>query len=259
MKQTLLALSTLLLAATTHPAVAQQGARILIGVSNVVDMGDPDKHEAKNNLWEVAPAFHVFRMHGFEVDFVSPKGGRVPFSREVDEFDPPGMVSYTIKYEGFRDKAGSTLPPQKVNPSDYAAYFVAGGLGPLFDVATDRHLLAAAARIYENGGVLGGCGHGPGSLANVKLADGTYAVQGKRVTGFPNSSEKASRWSKQGTLLPFLVEDSLRARGGLFQAKEDLKDKFDVVVDHRLVTTMFLSSCANAAGDVVELVRRKPR
>jgi len=254
---TVLALSAVLFAATMPPAAAQRRTRVLMGVSNVSDMGDPEKHEAKNNLWEVAPAFHVFRMHGFEVDFVSPKGGRVPFSREVDEFDPPGIVNYTIKYEGFREKASNTLSPQKVNPSDYVAYFVAGGIGPLFDLAKDPHILGAAAKIYENGGVLGGCGHGPGSLADIRLSDGTYAVRGKLATGFPNSSERVSRWSKQGTLLPFLVEDALRARGAIYQDKENLKDKFDVVVDQRLVTTMFLSSCANAAKDVVELVRRR--
>ena len=120
---------------------AASSKRILIGVSNVADMGDPEKHEAKNSLWEVAPAYHVFVMHGYEVDFVSPKGGAVPFSREVYEVDPPGMISYTIKYERFRDKASHTLTPDKVDPSHYAGYFIAGGAGPLFDVATDSKIL----------------------------------------------------------------------------------------------------------------------
>lgn len=230
--------------------------RILIGVSNVADMGDPEKHEAKNNLWEVAPAYHVFIMHGFEVDFVSPQGGPVPFGREVDEFDPPGMVSYTIKYEGFREKTSQTLTPQRVDAARYSGYFVAGGAGPLFDVATDAGILDIAAKIYESGGAVGGCGHGPGSLANVKLGNDTYLVSGKKVTGFPNSSEEMSKWSKGGALLPFLVEDALRTRGGLFQTKADLSDKFTVVVDGRVVTTMFLSSCANAAKEMIAVIPR---
>jgi putative intracellular protease/amidase len=230
--------------------------RVLIGVSNVAEMGDSEHHEAKNNLWEVAPAYHVFVLHGFEVDFVSPKGGAVPFGREVDEFDPPGMVSYTIKYERFREKSSATLKPENVDSSHYAGYFVAGGAGPLFDLATDERVLGIAARIYEAGGAVGGCGHGPGSLANIKLETDDYIVRGKKVTGFPNSSEKISRWSKNGVLLPFLVEDLLRKRGGVFQTKDDLADKFDVLVDGRIITTMFLSSCANAAKEMINVIGR---
>jgi putative intracellular protease/amidase len=228
--------------------------RILIAVSNVADMGDPERHEAKNNLWEVAPPYHVFVMHGYQVDFVSPKGGKVPFSMDVDQVDPPGMISYTIKYERFREKSDATLTPDQVDPANYAAVFIGGGAGPLFDVASDTKLLALIARIYENGGVLGGCGHGPGSFSNVKLATGEYLVRGKKITGFPNSSEKAKKWSKGGTLLPFLVEDGLRARGALYLGKDDLQDKHDVVIDQRLVTTMFLPSSAIVAEEMVRLL-----
>jgi len=70
---------------------------------------------AKNNLWEYAEPHHVFTMHGFSVDFVSPKGGPVPFSLDSDETDPPGMVSYTIKYERFREKANRTLRPEDLS------------------------------------------------------------------------------------------------------------------------------------------------
>jgi putative intracellular protease/amidase len=252
-----LAFAAALLIGLALPAHAAQGAkRILMGVSNTADMGDPGKREAKNNLWEVAPAYHVFAMHGYEIDFVSPKGGPVPFSLEVDEYDPPGMVSYTIKYEGFREKAGATLAPGEVDPRRYSGYFVAGGTGPLFDLAKDPRILAIAARIYEGDGALGGCGHGPGSLADIRLRNGEYAVNGKRVTGFPNASEKASKRADRGALLPFLVEDALRARGGIFQTKEDLADKFEVLVDARVVTTMFMSSCAIAAREMLRVLAR---
>lgn len=130
-------------------------------------------------------------------DFVSPKGGKVPFSMDVDQTDPPGMISYTLKYEGFREKSNATLTPDQVDPAKYTAVFIGGGAGPLFDVASDPKLLSLIAKVYENGGVLGGCGHGPGSFSNVKLSTGEYLVKGKRVTGFPNSSEKTKKWSKE--------------------------------------------------------------
>jgi putative intracellular protease/amidase len=252
---TLILVASLLAKSQVH--AKEPPRRILIGVSQIEHMGDPDKHEAKNSLWEVAPAYHVFRMHGYEIDFVSPNGGAVPFSREVDEIDPPGMVSYTIKYENFRKKTRNTLAAKHVDTKKYAAYFVAGGAGPLFDIAQNPTVLSIAAAIYDNGGGLGGCGHGPGSLANIKRGNGDYVVKGVRVTGFPNSTEKTKDWAKNGTLLPFLVEDILRARGGLFLTKEDLADKFAVIVDQRVVTTMFMSSCANAAEELVRVVELK--
>lgn len=225
--------------------------KILFLLSNGTAMGDG---QARSNLWEVAEPHHVFVMHGYQVDFVSPQGGRVPFSLDEDESDPPGMVSYTIKYEGFRQKANGTMTPAAVVADEYAAVFIGGGAGPLFDVANNPSLLSIVARIYEKGGVVGGGGHGPGSFSNVKLSSGEYLVKGKRVTGFPNSSEKNSKWSKGGSLLPFLVEDGLRARGAIFLAKADLRDKHDVVIDQRLVTTMFLPSSAIVAQEMVNLL-----
>src|SRR5687768_14558609 len=228
------------------------GKKVLMIFSSGAPMGETT---ARNNLWEYAEPHHVFVMHGYTVDFVSPRGGRVPFSLDVDQADPPGMVSYTIKYEGFRSKADQTLTPDQIKADDYAAAFIGGGAGSLFDVANDQRLLAIIARIYERGGVVGAGGHGPGSLGNVKLPNGQYLVAGKRVTGYPNSSEQNSKWTNGGGLLPFKVEDRLRERGAKFLAKADLADKHDVVIDQRLVTTMFLPSSAIVAQEMVNLLR----
>lgn len=45
--------------------------KILIVASNKVDMGDADKHEARNDLFEFAPPYHVFVSHGYDVDFLA--------------------------------------------------------------------------------------------------------------------------------------------------------------------------------------------
>ena len=151
--------------------------KILFVLSNGAAMGEG---QARSNLWEVAEPHHVFVMHGYQVDFVSPRGGRVPFSLDEDESDPPGMVSYTIKYEGFRQKANATMTPDAVVADEYAGVFIGGGAGPLFDVANDSRLLSIIARIYESGGVVGGGGHGPGSFSNVKLSTRRASRQGKK-------------------------------------------------------------------------------
>lgn len=250
MKKTLLSVLILLIFISCTNEANEKG-RILIVVSNTEDMGDSKKHFAGNNLWEVAPPYHIFVSHGYEVDFVSPTGDEVPFS-----MDPIGISSYTIKYENFMVMVNNSLTPEQVDPKKYEAIFIGGGYGPLFDVSNNEDLLSIMANVYENGGVIGGCGHGPGAFANVKLKNGEYLVKGKKVTGFPNSTEVTKSWAKKGTLLPVLLEDRLRENGAIFQSKTDLNNKHDVVVDSRIVSTMFLPSSAIVAKEMINELER---
>jgi len=222
--------------------------KVLIIASNMIDMGDPEKHDARNNLWEVAPPYHIFLSHGYDVDFVSPKGGQVKFM-----MDPLGISSYTIKYEGFLDKANNSLEPKQVITDDYWGVYIGGGYGPLFDVANNKDLQSIIAKIYESNGVVGSGGHGAGAFANVTLSSGHFLVKGKRIAGFPNSTEKSKSWAKQGTLLPFFVESQLNKNGAIAQNKQTLKDKHEVVVDQRIVSTMFLPSAALVAKEMIIL------
>ena len=242
---------TIALALVHFSALAEAPKKILIVASNLIDMGDPDKHDARNNLWEVAPPYHIFVSHGYEVDFVSPKGGKVEFS-----MDPLGISAYSIKYENFLGRASKSLTPSQVKPEDYQGVFIGGGYGPLFDVASDKKLMKLIGNIYENGGVVGGCGHGPGGFANALLSDGSYLVKGKKVAGFPNSTEKTKSWAKQGALLPFLVEDKLKQNGAIALNKTSVKDKREVIIDDRIVSTMFLPSAALVAKEMLQIIEK---
>jgi len=248
MKKICLSVLILIILISCKNEITEKG-RILIIVSNTEDMGDPEKHFAGNNLWEVAPPYHIFVSHGYKVDFVSPTGGKVPFS-----MDPVGISSYTIKYENFNGNVENSLTPDLVNSKNYKAVFIGGGYGPLFDVANNENLLSIIAGIYENGGIVGGCGHGPGAFANVKLSNGEYMVNEKKVTGFPNSTEVTKSWVKEGTLFPVMLEDQLREIGAIFQTKSDLNDKHDVVIDKRIVSTMFLPSSAIVAKEMIKQI-----
>ena len=192
----------MILIISTSGVAEEKKGRVLIILSNMKDMGDAEKHDARNNLWEYAPPYHVFYSHGYQVDFVSPEGGAVYFS-----MDPIGISSYTIKYEGFLDKANQSMKPQDINASQYQAVFIGGGYGTLFDVANNKQLLTIMASIYQSGGLVGACGHGSGAFANVKLKNGEFMVKGTKIAGFPNSTELSKPRAKQGTLLAFLVEE----------------------------------------------------
>ncbi len=241
-------LTIILLAAAlfTTNVQAESGKKVLIIVSNMIDMGDPEKHDARNNLWEFAPPYHIFVSHGFDVDFVSPKGGEVEFM-----MDPLGISSYTIKYEGFLEKANSSLTPSQIDTSDYWGVFIGGGYGVMFDVANNKQIHSIITRIYESGGIVGVGGHGSAGIANVALSNGEFLVKGKRIAGFPNSTEKSKSWAKQGTLLPFLIESQLIKNGAIALNKKTLKDKNAVVEDQRIISTMFLPSAALVAKEMI--------
>lgn len=244
MKLIKLILIGIALMSMTSYAASQK--KVLIIASNMIDMGDPEKHDARNNLWEFAPPYHVFVSHGYKVDFVSPKGGKVEFM-----MDPLGISSYTIKYEGFLDKAIATLKPQDVNPDEYWGVFIGGGYGVMFDVADNKNIHSIIKKVYEAGGVIGVGGHGSAGIANVTLSNGEFMVKGKKVAGFPNSTETSKSWAKQGTLLPFLIETQLNKNGAIALNKRSLEDKHSVVIDERIVSTMFLPSAALVAKEMI--------
>lgn len=241
-------LNTILIAVALFAtnATAEPSKKVLIVVSNMVDMGDPEKHDARNNLWEFAPPYHIFVSHGFEVDFVSPKGGKVEFM-----MDAIGISSYTIKHEGFLEKANNSFIPEQVDPNDYWGVFIGGGYGVMFDVANNKKIHSIIRSVYESDGVLGVGGHGSAGIANVILSNGEFLVKGKKVAGFPNSTETSKSWAKQGTLLPFFIESQLNKNGAIAQNKQTLKDKHTVLADQRIISTMFLPSAALVAKEMI--------
>ncbi|MBB1294194.1 MAG: putative intracellular protease/amidase [Pseudoalteromonas rhizosphaerae] len=229
-------------------AIAEPKKKVLIVASNMINMGDPEQHDARNNLWEFAPPYHIFFSHGFEVDFVSPNGGEVKFMLE-----PLGISSYTIKYEGFLEKANSSFKPAQIDPNDYWGVFIGGGYGVMFDVTDNKQIQSIISSIYESGGILGVGGHGSAGIVNVKLSNGEFLVKGKKIAGFPNSTETSKPWAKQGTLLPFLIENQLNKNGAIAQNKKTLKDKHAVIADQRIISTMFLPSAALVAKEMITL------
>jgi hypothetical protein len=57
-------------------------------------------------------------------------------------------------------------------------------------------------------------------------------------------------------LLPFFVESQLNKNGALAQNKQTMKDKNDVIVDQRIVSTMFLPSSAVVAKEMITLINQ---
>ncbi|MCS3800735.1 type 1 glutamine amidotransferase domain-containing protein [Niastella sp. OAS944] len=193
-------------------------------------------------LGEVSHPWKVLKDAGYEIDFVSPKGGNPP----VDGFDlsdPENAMFWEDKY--YHNKITHSLKPAEVKAADYAAIYYAGGHGAMWDLPGNEEIALLAADIYQQNGVVAAVCHGPAGLVNIKLKDGSYLVAGKKINGFSNEEEAAVKLTE---VVPFLLENKLKERGGVYEKSAPWQSH--VTVDQRLITGQNPQS-AKAVGQAV--------
>lgn len=207
-------------------------------------------HDQKGNtgeptgfyLSEVSHPWKILVQAGYEIDFVSPRGGKAP----VDGFNLGDAENKEFWNNPFyRRKVENTLKPSQVEPEQYAAIHYAGGHGAMWDFADNVELAQIAAKIYEGGGVVSAVCHGPAGLVNIKLSNGDFLVAGKKINAFTNEEETAV---KLDTVVPFLLASKLIKRGAIFE-KSGLWQSH-VVSDQRVVTGQNPQS-AKAVGKAI--------
>ncbi len=165
---------------------------------------------------EFAHPYWEFVEHGYQVDFASPKGGKV----EIDAFSDPrhesGYSDYDILSLGFLTSPKhatlleNTRPIAEVNPAAYDAIFVTGGQSPMYTFIDDTALHTFVARAYEQGKVVAAVCHGTCLLLKVTLSDGKLLVDGKTWTGFANSEEQFADSFVGKRIQPFWIEDEAK-------------------------------------------------
>ncbi len=204
-----------------------QKGKILFVVTSHDKLGDTGE-KTGYHLSEVTHPWKVLHDAGYEIDFVSPKGGHAP----VTAFDLSDEINKEFWHnEKYRNRVEETHKPSEIKPSDYIAIFFAGGHGTVWDFPENKELQKIAATIYENGGVVSSICHGAAALINLKLSNGSYLIDGKDINSFTNEEEKAAG---KEDVVPFLVESKLRERGANFHKAG--KGEAKVVVDGRLIT-----------------------
>lgn len=191
---------------------------------------------------EVTHPWLVLRNAGYEIDFVSPKGGNTP----IDAFDLEDSTNKTFWEDlPYRNKVESTLKPSEVNPNDYSAIYFAGGHGTMWDFPENTELEIITRQIYENGGVVSAVCYGPSGIVDVKLSNGKYLVDGKRVNCFTNDEEISI---KMEPVVPFMLETKLIEHGAIFE-KSGLWASH-VTVDQKVITGQNPQS-ATALGEAI--------
>ncbi|WP_313244364.1 type 1 glutamine amidotransferase domain-containing protein [Stenotrophomonas rhizophila] len=221
--------------------------KILIVLTSHDQLGDTGR---KTGFWleELAAPYYAFTDAGAQIVLASPKGGQPPLDPKSNE--PDFQTDLTRRFEtdpAATAQLASTVRLDSVRQQDFDAVFYPGGHGPLWDLANDSHSIALIESfIAANKPVALVC-HAPGVLRDVKAADGSPLVAGKKVTGFTNSEEAGVGLTD---VVPFLVEDMLQAAGGQYSKGPDWGSY--VVSDGLLITGQNPASSAETAAVLVK-------
>ena len=224
--------------------------KILMILTSHDELGTTGK---KTGFWleEFAAPYYVFRDADADVTLASPKGGQPPLDPKSDEPDAQTAATDRFKQDtDARAALAATLKLSEIDIASYDAVFFPGGHGPLWDLAEDAHSIAIIEAAIETGKPVAAVCHAPGVLKNVKAADGSSLVKGKKVAGFTNSEEEAVGLTD---IVPFLVEDMLKANGGNYSKGADWG--VHVVEDGLLITGQNPASSEKAAEMLLDKLR----
>lgn len=216
--------------------------KILMVLTSHDELGNTGR---KTGFWleELAAPYYAFKAAGAEIVLASPKGGQPPLDPKSNE--PSFQTDLTRRFEADAQataQLATTVRLDSVSQADFDTVFYPGGHGPLWDLAEDKHSIALIESFIAAGKYVALVCHAPGVLRHVKRADGKPLVEGKNVTGFTNTEEEAVGLTN---VVPFLVEDELKAKGGLYSKGADWASY--VVADGLLITGQNPGSSAEAA------------
>lgn len=221
---------------------------ILMVLTSHDDLGDTGD---KTGFWleELAAPYYVFKDAGAEITLASPQGGHPPL--DPKSAAPDAQTDSTRRFDADAEAQAALASSHRLDSVDSTAFdgvFYPGGHGPLWDLADDPASVALIEAMVAAGKPVAAVCHAPGVLRDVRSADGAPLVHGKRVTGYSNSEEDAVGLTD---VVPFLVEDMLKAKGGDYSRTADWG--VHVVVDGLLITGQNPASSADAAAALLTL------
>lgn len=197
-------------------------------------------------LSEVSHVYWPLHKAGFEITFASPLGGEAPLEESSLKIDDAENKSFVQKFNVTNGL--STIPLKEVKAKDYKVIYFAGGHGTMWDFPDNSVIEKITTTIFENGGIVAAVCHGPSALTSIKLSDGRFMVEGKRINSFTDEEE---RDVEKDDIVPFLLETRLRERGALFEGGPKWENK--VVVDGRIITGQNPQSASTLGETIVRV------
>ena len=223
---------------------------ILMVLTSHEDLGDTGE---KTGFWleEFAAPYYVLKDAGATITLASPKGGQPPLDPKSDSEDAQTDATRRFKGDADANKAlANTELLSGIDFADYDGVFYPGGHGPLWDLANDADSKRLIEGFAASDKPVAAVCHAPGVFKDVRGADGAPLVKGKTVTGFTNTEEEAVQLTD---IVPFLVEDMLKANGGNYEKGADWASF--VVVDGKLITGQNPASSEEAAKKLLAMLQ----
>ncbi|MFN8662176.1 MAG: type 1 glutamine amidotransferase domain-containing protein [Thermomicrobiales bacterium] len=204
---------------------------------------------------ELTHAWHAFKEAGYEVTVTSPDGGACQLDAWSDPRDESRYSRDDLLTLGFIHTpelwslVENTPKLSDLDLTAYDAIVVVGGQGPMFTFRGNADLEYALRTFYESNRVTAALCHGVAALIDVRLADGSYLIAGKTMTGFANVEEEFADAFVGRQVMPWRIEDAARERGANYiQAG---RFKAFAVRDGRLITGQQQYSGAETARLVI--------
>lgn len=224
--------------------------KILIVLTSHDQLGETGK---KTGFWleELAAPYYTFIDAGADVTLASPAGGQPPLDPKSNE--PDAQTETTKRFEADEVAMQALANTHKLSDvlnQNFDAVFYPGGHGPLWDLANDQNSISLIEQTLQVNKPVALVCHAPGVLRDVKNAEGRPIVEGKSVTGFSNTEEDGVGLTD---IVPFLVEDTLKEKGGQYSKAEDWQ--VHVQQDGLLITGQNPASSAATAEALLKLLK----
>ncbi len=200
----------------------------------------------KTGFWieEFATPYYALTDAGVIGTLASPKGGQPPVDPKSDA--PENQTESVRRFkedEALREKLSLTLKLSDSFADQFDAVFFPGGHGPMWDLTKDPDVIRLIQNFTKQNKPVAAVCHGPAALLHAK---------GENVTGFTNTEEEAVKLT---SVVPFLLEDALKAAGAEYSKKNDWESY--TVQDGLLLTGQNPASSEQVAKDLLELLNKE--
>jgi len=228
--------------------------KILMALTSHSELGNTGK---KTGFWveEFAAPYYILKDAGASITIASPKGGQPPIDPSSTE--PANQTEATHRFDkdaALKELLAHTKKLSEVSADDFDAVFYPGGHGPLWDLTNDKVSIKLIENFWIGKKPVAAVCHAPSVLLHVVVEEKIPLLKGKKVTGFTNTEEKAVGLTE---VVPFLLEDELKRKGGIYSKKEDWTSY--VVTDGLLITGQNPASSKAAAEKLLELLQESKK
>jgi putative intracellular protease/amidase len=210
---------------------------------------------------ELTHPYYEFTEVGYDIEIVSPDGGDLELDALSDPRDPSGYSAHDLISMGFLntpalvERLKGTSQVDAIDPEAFDALMICGGQSPMFTFRDHLGLRTAIRAFYDAGKPVVALCHGVAALMDITLADGSYLITGRTMTGFANVEEAVADAIVGKQVMPWRIEDVARERGANYVQSGAWKPF--AVRDGGLITGQQQYSGAEVARLLIEVLGKR--